>query len=96
VEREYRVTWGELLLGRYRGSVSIEYSVDVSLRFRFCCIVSFGLVKHRMGAFKSKSQREDLDINKGKVGESLVMEFRNIVIYSVNNTTVYIGVLLTE
>jgi len=57
VEREYRVTWGELLLGRYRGRVSIEVTVAASLRFRFCCIVIFGMVKHRMGAFQNKGRR---------------------------------------
>jgi len=57
VEREYRVTWGELLLDRYSSTVAIEYSVAVSLRFRFRYIVTFGLVKHRMEAFKNKCQR---------------------------------------
>jgi hypothetical protein len=55
--------------------MTIEYSVAVSLRFRFYYIVTSGLVKHRMGAFKNKDQRGLLDANKGKVREILVMNF---------------------
>jgi hypothetical protein len=75
VEREYRVTWGELLLDRYSSRITIEYSVAVSLGFRFCYIITSGLVKHRIGAFKNKNQRGLLDANKVKVRKILVMEY---------------------
>jgi len=66
VERKYRVNWGELLLGRNKGRVSIEYSVDILLRLRFCCIVTVGPINHRMRAVKNKGQRGLLDENKVK------------------------------
>lgn len=66
MQRDYRVTLRELLLGRCRSRVSIENSVGASLRFGFCCIVNFGLVKHRMGAFENEFQRGLLDVNKIK------------------------------
>jgi hypothetical protein len=80
VERKYRVNWGELLMGRYRCRVSTEYSADILLWFGFCCVVTFGLVKHRMRDFKDKSRRGLLDGNKSKVREIFVIEYRKFYI----------------